>query len=186
MALNIKIDLENCYPIEARSFYQDYYSFQSNLKNGEPAELGVRISDQLHPLIPNVHNLSFGPLDEYDNIDDMARLDHEDHSKVFSTILLSALTFLAENHKKFLGIDGSNNARAYLYYRCIQNNIEYLGRFFKIFGVKYYVRLLRENGEEDATLLDCEDIIAKPITIQQGEKIPSEKLYNYFIFKSID
>lgn len=182
MALNIRVDLEKTYAIKTISKNQELRSFQTVLRNGERLKLGIRISDEMHPIIPNVYNLSFGPFDHYNLIDDKARLDHRDHSKVFSTIILSGLTFLKSNPSKYLGIDGSCNARAYLYYRCIRNNLAYLGRYFKIYGIKYYVRILRDFGHDKH--LDWDDITANPSMIEQEERVQHEKLYNYFIFSA--
>ncbi|GEP94201.1 DUF6934 family protein [Chitinophaga cymbidii] len=184
MALNIKVDLENCYAINTLSKDQKLRSFETVLKTGERMILGINISDKMHPIIPNVYNLSFGPLDDASLIDDKAKLDHQDHSKVFSTIILSGLTFLKSNPSEYLGIDGSCNARAYLYYRCICNNLAYLSRFFRIYGIKYYVRILRDFGQEMA--FDWDDITADPCVIKEDNRLPYEKLYNYFIFNARD
>lgn len=183
MALNIKIDLENCYAINTISKDQELRSFETVLKNGEKLMLGVQINDEMHPIIPNVYNLSFGPFDQANLINDQARLHHQDHSKVFSTIILSGLTFLKSNPSKYLGIDGSCNARAYLYYRCICHNLTYLSQFFRIYGIKYYVRILRDFGHTEH--LDWEDITAEPSVIGE-KKLSPEKLYNYFIFSALE
>lgn len=178
MALNIRVDLEKTYALEARSYYENLHSFESVLKDDRRILLGVKISDEPHPLLPNVYNLSFGPLNRKNQIDDKVKLDHKDHSKVFSTIILSALTFLSANKNAYLGIDGSNSARSYMYYRCIQNNFEYLNQFIKIFGVKYYVRILK--GDD----FDWEDVLALPAALQKGDNIKNGKLHNYIIFNA--
>lgn len=178
MALNIKIDLEKTYKLEARSYYENLHSFHSTLADGKRILLGVKISDETHPLLPNVYNLSFGPLNEKNEIDDRIKLAHKDHSKVFSTIILSALTFLSANKHAYLGIDGSSSARAYMYYRCILNNFEYLSQFLKISGAKYYIRILK--GDD----FDWEDIIALPTAIKKGDNIKDGKLYDYIIFNA--
>ena len=186
MALNVKINFEERYKIDTVSDNLSSSSFQTILKDGSNVQLGVQISDEMHPLMPDVYNLAFGPLNEQGEIDDKAKLAHANHSKVFSTILFAGMTFLTENDNTFLGIDGSNNSRAYLYYRCIQNNFDYLAKYFKIYGVNYYVRILRKEQEEDqASPIDCENIIALPQLIKAGEHIPHDKLYNYFIFNII-
>lgn len=186
MALNVKINFEERYKIDTVSDNLSSSSFQTTLKDGSNVQLGVQISDEMHPLMPDVYNLGFGPLNEQGEIDDKAKLAHANHSKVFSTILFAGMTFLSENDHTFLGIDGSNNARAYLYYRCIQNNFDYLAKYFKIYGVNYYVRILRKGQEEDqASPIDCENIIALPQLIKAGEHISHDKLYNYFIFSTI-
>ncbi|MEJ0104025.1 MAG: hypothetical protein WDO19_16315 [Bacteroidota bacterium] len=183
MALNIKINFEECYEIETLSNDLSLSKFNTILKTGEKVSLGVLISNTVHHYLPDVYNLAFGPLHNSNQIDDKAKLNHENHSKVFSTIIFTALTFLTENKEKYLGIDGSNNARAYMYYRCIQNNFDYLNQFFNIYGVNYYVRVLRKlKDEDDSHPVDGDDVKVVPQIIERNRIVPPEKLYNYFIF----
>ena len=178
MALNIKIDFEVRYktdPVDSLN----YSTFYSELKNGKSVCLGIKISAEEHPLMMDVHNLSFGPVDERRQIDDKAKLNHMNHSKVFSTIVFEGLSFLTQYPNRYIGIDGSNTSRAYMYHRCIQNNFGYLDSFFTIYGVKYFVRVLRDNGDD----YDDEDFLTIPELIKKGERIKPAKLYNYFIFK---
>lgn len=184
MALNIKVDFDNCYEAEPLSADLRLTRFETELTNDSKAAIGVLISSQAQHLLPNVFNLAFGPLDANNEIDDQAKLTHANHSKVFSTIIFSALTFLNANRDKYLGIDGSNNARAYMYFRIIQNNYDTLTQYFDIYGVKYYVRILRKTKDEDeGHPVDPHDITAVPARIEKGEIVRSEKMYNYFIFK---
>lgn len=184
MALNVKINFDDCYEIETLSSDLSLSKFTTILKEGEEVPLAVQISNTVHPFIADVYNLAFGPLTDDNRIDDKAKLQHKNHSKVFSTIIFTALTFLTENKEKFLGIDGSNNARAYLYYRCIQNNFDYLNQFFVIYGVNYYVRVLRKlKDDDDGHPIDSNDLKPIPELIEKDAIIPAEKLYNYFIFK---
>jgi hypothetical protein len=178
MALNIKIDFEARYKTDPVDNL-NYTTFYSELQNGESTLLGIRISVEEHPLMMDVYNLSFGPVDEKRQIDDKAKLKHMDHSKVFSTIVFEGLSFLTQHPNKYIGIDGSNTARAYMYYRCIQNNFEYLSSYFIIYGVKYFVRVLRDNEND----YDDDDFLTMPERIKKGESIKPSKLYNYFIFK---
>ncbi len=184
MALNVKINFEDCYEIETLSSDLSLSRFNTILKTGEQVPLGIQISNTVHPYLPEVYNLAFGPLIEENRIDDKAKMHHENHSKVFSTIIFTGLTFLTENREKYLGIDGSNNARAYMYYRCIQNNFDYLSQFFNIYGVNYYIRVLRKLKDEDESHpVDGDDLKAIPEIIEKGTFITPDKLYNYFIFK---
>jgi len=182
MALNIKIDLENIYSIVAKDGEQRASEFDTVLTTGQNVRLGVKISHNSHPLMLNVYNLAFGPINKDGTINDKAKMSHQNHSKVFSTVLFGALSFLEEHPNDSVGIDGTNNARAYLYYRCIRNNLTYLSTIFKIFGINYYIRMLRqaEDGDYD---LDVEDIIFSPRLITASESIRPQKLYNYFILK---
>ena len=183
MALNVKINFDDCYNIETLTSDLSLSKFNTVLKNGYQIPLGIQISNTVHPYLQEVYNLAFGPLTDDNKIDDKVKLQHNNHSKVFSTIIFTALTFLTENKEKYLGIDGSNNARAYMYYRCIQNNFDYLNQFFNIFGVNYYVRVLRKLNEEDeAHPVDGNDLKAIPEKIRKNAIVRSDKLYNYFIF----
>jgi hypothetical protein len=186
VALHVKIDLENCYELDTSTDFCTN-KFYTELKDDGPMLLGVLISNQVHHFLPDVYNLSFGPINQDNEIDDQVGITHADHSKTFSTIVFSALLFLSNNNDKYLGIDGSNNARAYLYYRTIQNNYDYLAQYFVIYGVNYYIRVLRKVKDEDSSHpVDPEDIEAIPRVIKKGEEIRSNKLYNYFIFKRKD
>ncbi len=186
MALNIKINFDDCYPVRTTDDNSLLTSFDSVLTNGNIVPIGINISDEPHPLIPNVYNLAFGPLDLNSKIDDKIKLCHQNHSKLFSTIVLTGLSFLEKNADKFLGIDGSNNARAYLYYRCIQNNFDYLTKYLNIYGVNYYLRILRKLKDEDEyPPLDEDDILAMPQPIHKNVFVRHEKLHNYFIFNLV-
>ena len=100
------------YDIETITSDLSLSKFNTVLKNEENVTLGVRINNEVHPYLIEVYNLSFGQLTEENSIDDKAKLHHKNHSKVFSTIVFTALSFLSQNKDKYLGIDGSNNARA--------------------------------------------------------------------------
>lgn len=182
MALNVKIDLENCYQIETVSNDLTSGVFTSILKDGTPISLAVQICEE-HPLLPNVFNLAFGPLNKEGDINDNIKLHHRDHSKAFSTIVSAAMRFLKENPAKSLGIDGSNHARAYLYYRCMKKNFDYLTQHFEIHGVNYYVRMLRKVKDDDFISFDIQNMVALPQAISPTEQLPHEKLYNYIVFK---
>lgn len=183
MGLNIRLDFNNRYDTEPFQGKVPYRRFFSELKTGIRIPIGILISQEAHPLMPNVYNLAFGPLDQDNNIDDQAKLNHKNYSKLFSTIIYTGIEFLLKNEDKFLGIDGSNNARAYLYYRCIQNNHQYLQQFFKLHEINYYVRVLRKNSDEDSDHpIDATDIIARSHPILKEKKIKYDRLYNYFVF----
>ncbi|HEY9004605.1 DUF6934 family protein [Ohtaekwangia sp.] len=184
MALNVRIDFENCYDAEPLSADLRLTKFETERIDNSNVLIGVLIGSQPQPLLPNVYNLAFGPMDGNNEIDDQVKVAHLDHSKMFSTIILSALTFLNANADKYLGIDGTNNARAYLYFRIIQRNYDILTQYFDIYGVKYYVRILRKtNDEDDGYPVDADDITAVPARITKGESVRPEKMYNYFIFR---
>jgi len=141
MASRVKIDFDTLYDIDQISADLKYSSFDTVLQNGRKVSLSTKISNQSHELLPYVYNLAFGPLNKQGKIDDKAEISHSDYSRVFSTILFAGLTYLKSNPEHYLGIDGSDNARAYFYYRAIKRNFGYLNQHFRMFGVKYYVRI---------------------------------------------
>jgi hypothetical protein len=182
MSVSLKIDFNNLYEIDNISTDLRFSSFKSSLNSGQEVPLVVKISNESHALLPNVYNLAFGPLNSKGKIDDKAELRHIDYSKVFSTILFSALAYLKNNPDHYLGIDGSDNARAYFYYRAIQRNFRYLDNHFRMFGIKYFVRITRFGKTQYDNPFDFEDIMPYPFRIDKGSKISQDQMYNYFIF----
>jgi len=182
MAVQLKINFDNLYDIASISEDLKFSSFDGVLKNGQAIPLNVKIGQQHHPLLPNVYNLAFGPLDKKGKIDDKAELNYTDYSRVFSTILFSALAYLKNNPDHYLGIDGSDNARAYFYYRAMQRNFDYLDKYFRMYGVKYFVRITRFGKTQYDNPFDFEDIMAYPYKVEKGAAISQDHMYNYFIF----
>lgn len=178
MALNIRIDIENRYERVLIGDDLRFSTFESTLIDGTKVKLGVEISAQEDPLMPDVYNLAFGPCDNNFQIDDEAKLAHKDHSKVFSTIIFAAFSFLKEHKGKFLGIEGSTTSRAYMDYRCVLKNYNYLNSLFNIYGVNYFIRVLLDRSISN----DPEDLLYLPQLISPNEQIPGHRLYNYLIF----
>ena len=182
MAVRVKIDFDKVYEIEEISPGFNLSSFNTRLENGNQVALKVRISNQAHALLPNVYNLAFGPLNKQGKIDDKAELTHSDYSRVFSTILFSAYAYLQKNPDHYLGIDGSDNTRAFFYYRALQRNFAYLDQHFNMFGVKYFVRITRFGKTQYDNPFDFQDIMPYPYKIGANHEISQNNMYNYFIF----
>lgn len=182
MSASFTIDFETLYEIEQISEDLKYSTFNTVLQNGNPLQLVTKISNQTHALLPDVYNLAFGPLNKKGKIDDKAELNHMDYSRVFSTILFTALTYLKSNPDHYLGVDGSDNARAYFYYRAIQRNFNYLDQHFRIFGVKYFVRISRFGKTQYDNPFDFDEILPYPYRIRKNDKISQDQMFNYFIF----
>ena len=105
----IKIDFEDTYePIEVAEDLS-YMTFNTEVKNALPITIKIKISALGDPLLPNVFNMAFGPLVMGGDIDDTAKINHQNKDKVFSTILLFSLVFLQSNPQMTIGIDGSND-----------------------------------------------------------------------------
>lgn len=182
MAIGVKIDFEEVYKPDSISKDLRIVSFRTQLKDGKIVPLRIKISDEQHPLLPNVYNLAFGPLNDRDQIDDKAELQHSDYSRVFSTILIRALDYLIAHPDHYIGIDGSDNNRAYYYWRFLQRNFDYLARYFNVFGVKYYVRITRYGKHQYDDPFDFDDIQSIFTKIVKTNQWP-EQMYNYFIFQ---
>lgn len=182
MAIGVKIDFDQTIDFAEISEDLRTATFRTEITTGNKVDLQIEISNEAHALLPNVFNLAFGPLDKRGQIDDRAELPHKDYSKVFSTILLHALNYLTSNADQYLGIDGSDNYRAYYYWRFLQRNFYYLDKYFEMFGLKYYVRITRFGKDQYDNPFDFGDILAQPDRIYKTAESP-KLMYNYFIFK---
>ena len=186
MKLNIIINFEDTYEIENISEDLSKFQFTTRNREGKEIVLFVIITKNSNPFLPSVYNLAFGPLDEDGRIDDKAVIKHESSAKVYSTLLLGALTFLNAVPDSFVGIDGSNLVRACLYYSLFQNNYDYLAQYFNVIGVNYYVRLLRGEESGDPFITDNEEFATQPFKIAKHLQITRRKLYNYFVFNLVN
>ena len=197
MALNF----EHTY--EIADIRDDYRLMHFNTEvKGEPFRLRAFIDNEQHFLMPDVFNLSFGPPGPASEtrIDDSVVVNHDDMDKMMSTILLFVSVYLSSNPTHFIGIDGSCDRRALLYFRKIRENNRMLTELFTIIsGVKYYIRLKRFS-KPDSSLshdeqleairvslrenLDLADMVPIPETITAKTTIRgSDYNFNYFIFK---
>lgn len=148
IAIMTELNLNDTYSIEYVNVYLTVFSFKSILKDGSQIELFVRITEHPDKYLPNVYNLGFGPLDSEGEIDDEIVLNHSNVGKVLSTVLLCGITFLDAMHiGTLVGVDGSNDVRAYLYHRMFQTNHKNLSKVITSVGVDWYVKLLR-NGQD--------------------------------------
>lgn len=185
MRLGIQLDFTDVYQIVDLSTDLASFRFKTEAQDGSKITLGVILANNRNRFLPQVFNLGFGPFKPDGTIDDKAVITHKNSSKVYSTILLGALIFLNNNRDRMVGIDGSDMRRAYLYYRLLQNNFDYLIRYFRLIGIKYYARLLRGIEQTDPLVPDPADITTRPSGISKGESIRCDKLYNYFMFDLI-
>ncbi|MCW3104164.1 MAG: hypothetical protein JWO09_2604 [Bacteroidetes bacterium] len=152
--------------------------------------------------MPDVYNLAFGPPLEGSEtgIKDKDKIKHDDLDKMLSTLLFFAYAYLSEHPTHYIGIDGSCNYRAALYYRKLQGNYETLKDHFSLIaGNKYYIRFKRfdkpgDDLTEDEIIeiltnsirenIDFRDIKGIPETIEPNIRITNiEDNYNYFTFK---
>jgi hypothetical protein len=182
MAIGVKVNFEHIYELDSISDDLRIATFQSQLQGGGLTSLTIKISKDSHELLPDVYNLAYGPLKDGKHIDDKAEIPHQDYSRVFSTILLSALKYLITNPDHYLGVDGSENLRAWYYWRFLQRNYDYLAEHFDMFGLKYYVRISRFGKYQYDDPFDFEDIQPHPDRIVKMDGWPRE-MYNYFIFR---
>lgn len=183
MALLLKLDFNNVYDIAPATENLNTSSFITELTDGSTPALHINISSTEHELLPGVFNLAFGPLNKRGQIDDAAKLEHRDYSKVFSTILVEARSYLINHPGRFLGIDGSDNGRAYLYHRFIQRNFDYLTKHFKLYGTKYYVRITRFGKRQYDNPFDYGDVLPELVPLKKETLMNAGLLYNYYVFK---
>ncbi|MCF6404789.1 hypothetical protein L3C95_17960 [Chitinophaga filiformis] len=186
MANAVKINFDDVYDINMVSNEMTLASFETELTDGSKKKLLVEISPNAHELMPNVYNLAFGPSDTNGEIDDKAQIKHKDYSKVFSTILLHAQIYLTDHPDHYLGIDGSSNSRAWLYYRFILSNFDYLSTYFEMRAMKYYVRITRFGKYQYENPFDFKDIKSDFVRITRDSPWHPEFMYNYFIFSNKD
>ena len=178
----IKINFEDIFdPVEV-SEYLSFTTFYSPVKTGQDVLIRVEIEPLGDPLLPNVYNLAFGPINDRGELDDTANVSHKDIGKMFSTVLSFALFFLQQSNNPSItiGLDGSNDARAYLYHRMFQTNRKHLDEFFLSIGVDWYVRLLRNQDierDEDG------NAFFKPRPEPFDYTRPNHDLYRYYMFK---
>jgi hypothetical protein len=175
----IKINFEDTYDLIEVAPDFSYATFNSIDAGGDDVLLKVQILPLGDPLLPNVCNLSFGPQNDDGEINDEAKIHHQDTNRMFSTILLFSLAFLQEYPKITIGLDGSNDVRAYLYHRMFLSNREYLGEYFVAIGVDWHVRLLR-NGKIEV------DVNGKPFFKPRPEPFDFQRdakdLYRYYMY----
>lgn len=174
----ILINLEDIYaPIDVAEDLS-FMTFDSPIPTGTQL-IKIKITPLEDGLLPNVYNLCFGPLGPDGEIDDAVSVPHNDKNKVFSTIILFALTFLQTNKNFTIGLDGSNEVRAYLYHRMFITNRKHLGEFFVSLGVDWYVRLLRnfeiEKNEDGSAFFK-----PKPEPFDYNRS--TRDLYRYYMF----
>jgi hypothetical protein len=122
-------------------------------------------------------NLNFDSSYPLDNVSD----DFKD--AFFTTDLVFGYTYLLQNKEHMLGIDGSDNRRAALYFRMLQRNYDYLSNFFELFGLKYYVRMTRFGKRQYDDPFDFADVFGYPEKIVKGMQMSMDWLFNYFVFK---
>lgn len=178
----LKIDLNDTYEASAVSKDLMNCTFSSVLKDKSSIKLQVHITEHPDSFLPDVFNLAFGPLNYTGKIDDEIILKHIDINKVFSTVLFFAITFLEANtiSRYSIGIDGSNEVRAYLYHRMFLTNNNYLSDSIAMVGVDWYVKLLRNGTEVERDTDGLPLFKPRPEPFDLNRK-PND-LYRYYMF----
>jgi hypothetical protein len=176
----ISIDLENTYEMFWVSDDFSKASFYSPCKNGSSVLIGIKIEAVENLFFPNVYNLCFGPLDDSEKIDDMARVHHSNLNRLFSTIILFCIKFLQRNPNYTIYLDGSTDTRAYLYQRIFRSNEKSFKETLATFGVDWFVKVLRSGELETYT---DGSIWAKPRLERFNYRRATNDLYHYYMFK---
>jgi hypothetical protein len=176
----IKVNLLETFELEFLSEDFMWMTFYAPLKDGGRVLLKVIVESLDDPLLPNTYNLAFGPFDSSGSVDDTARVFHNDPDKVFSTILLFCLAFLQTNTDLQIGLDGSDDSRAYLYHRMFHTNREYLNDYFEAIGVDWYLKVLR-NGDFETDSNGQIFLRPKPESFNYSRS--PKDLYRYYMFR---
>jgi hypothetical protein len=179
----IRIDFENTYELITVESNFSEATFNSIDVNNKQVLLKIMIIPLNYPLLPGVYNLSFGPPNADGTINDNIRINHQDPDKMFSTILLFALVFIKRKNKSTIGLDGSNDVRAYMYHRMFLTNFKYLAKFLVAFGVDWFVRLLRDGNMEKNV---HGELFFKPRPEAFDYQRSSNDLFRYYMFQLIN
>ncbi|MCX2477669.1 hypothetical protein OQY15_01125 [Pedobacter sp. MC2016-15] len=178
--MSITINFDDIY--EPASLSDDFsqMSFNAPQFDGSDLELLVTITQHHDEQLLGVYNLAFGPKDENGEPDDQIRLKHQNIDKVFSTIILNALSFLQLNPELKIGIDGSDDLRARLYHGMFKSNREYLQESVLAIGVDWYVRIFRDYTYEQD---EIGNFIARPRPEPFNYERENRDLYRYYMLR---
>jgi hypothetical protein len=181
MTLHIKLNLDNIYRLNPKPGL-DYFVFNTIVKGGKKVPIVVIIRPPVDELMPDVYEISYGPVDRHQKIDDSAELDHVNPSKVFSTLAFAGLLFLSEHPGAYLGINAFDPQRACLYHRFVRGNYDYLAHYFQISGMHFEAKgnLLKDADVSKAT--ETNDTVHVPQKIDDAKMNP-KNLFNYYLFK---
>jgi hypothetical protein len=183
LQMRIDLDLKDTYEIETCDPERTEFVFSSPVVGGSTVRILVRIRLVRDPFLNEFINLSYGPpikIDGMTMVDDFASIQHVNLSKALSTVLLCVLRYLESNPEDFIGINGSDFRRSYLYYRIMQRNLPYLKKIFKLSGAKFFVRALRGWDKHSDIKLNFQELIYTPHEINKIPLIDYRYLYNYF------
>lgn len=91
------------------------------------------------------YNLSFGDVDDNNEINDLVVTDNKDSIKVLATVAFTVASFLNAYPNKLIYVKGSTAARTRLYRIAISNNLEEFRRDFNIYGLTHRWKPFRRN-----------------------------------------
>lgn len=155
--------------------------FDAELADGSVVRLKLEVSGMTHELLPHVYNLAFGPVDGNGKVNTHSRFTYRNRMKVFSTMLLFVDTYLRSHPEHYIGVDGSSNSRAELYYRGWQRNFNYLSAYMKLDGIKFFVRIARIGREQYHNPFDFDDVQWSVFPVNRCDRPAGGIMYNYFV-----
>ena len=155
--------------------------FYSPQRNSGPKLIRVEIKPHPDKFLPDVYNLAMGPLTEKGEINDKVRVKHTYSDKLFSTVILFAVSFLSEYPESTIGLDGSDDIRATLYHSIFLANRKHLSQYVLCIGVDWYVKLLRNQVEIE--LKPDGTPFFKPRPEPFDYTRTRHDLYRYYMFK---
>lgn len=181
MPLNIKLNLDNSYKLKSEPTL-DYFVFTAVLKGGSKIPIVVIIHPPVNELMPDVYDLSYGPVDENQMIDENVILSFNNPSKVFSTLAFAALFFLNENPGAFLGISAVDTRQALLYRRLIKDNFDYIAHYYQISGVEFYAKQDIANNKDGNKGLKPGQTLQVSNEIKDVD-VDLRNLFSYYLLK---
>ena len=113
----IQVDFEDTYAVTNCDEELMSATFVAELVNEDIAVMKICFDQYETGLAFDVFNITFGPVNSSGAINVLAKIRHEHLDRLFSTILLQILYFLKRHPSATVGMDGSTEARAYLYHR---------------------------------------------------------------------
>lgn len=84
--------------------------------------------------LPNVYNLAFGDINEFDDIDDLSKSNNGDRNKVLATVVKIVDLYTKKYPERLIYFRGSTVERTRLYRMAVGVNLEELSRVFEIYG----------------------------------------------------
>jgi hypothetical protein len=108
--------------------------------------------------LPNVYNLAFGDINEFDEIDDHSKSNNGDRNKVLATIVKIVDLYSRKYPERLIYFRGSTIERTRLYRMAVGINLEELSKEFEIYA---------EMDDNDDLVPFCKNMIISAFVIKR-------------------